>query len=46
MPASVNGQNGVQEWIIDKNGDLTHQRFIPGAPVSGIPNMPPAQFPN
>jgi intein/homing endonuclease len=38
MEASVNGQAGVQEWIIDSNGNVTHQFFKPGAPISGVPN--------
>lgn len=38
MPTEVNGKQGTVEWIFDDAGNLTHQRFKPGATVNGIPN--------
>jgi len=42
---TFNGQSGIYEYIIPINGSLfggsptiTHQTFIPGAPISGVPN--------
>jgi len=42
---TINGQKGVVEYLIPINTNLllgnpmiTHQLFIPGAPVSGYPN--------
>jgi len=41
----VNGKNGVFEYIVpinahllEGNPDLTHQKFIPGGTISGVPN--------
>jgi RHS repeat-associated protein len=33
-----NGQEGVVEYIIDQNGAITHQRFMPGGVVGAGPN--------
>jgi hypothetical protein len=38
MQAEVNGVKGVVEYIVDKNGKLTHQTFKAGKGVDGIPN--------
>jgi hypothetical protein len=35
----MNGQRGVAEWIVDRAGDLTHQRFIPGGKITGFANQ-------
>lgn len=40
----VNGQAGIYEWIIDENGVVTHQRFIPGGSITGFPNQPVPLF--
>ena len=42
VPGGVNGKSGVFEWMVDfsgREGVVTHQTFIPGAKVSGVPNM-------
>jgi RHS repeat-associated protein len=33
-----NGQEGIVEYIIDQNGAITHQRYIPGGVVGAGPN--------
>jgi hypothetical protein len=37
----LNGKPGVFEWIIDRSGTspvITHQWFIPGGKVTGVPH--------
>ena len=36
---SLNGKDGVFEWILDKNKGVTHRRFIEGAKITGKPNF-------
>lgn len=40
VEGSLNGKEGVFEWIIDQ-GQMTHRRFIPGGRVTGYPNQTP-----
>ncbi|UXB39876.1 RHS repeat-associated core domain-containing protein [Stenotrophomonas maltophilia] len=38
LPGELNGKAGRFEYIVDKAGDLTHQRFVEGGSMNGIPN--------
>jgi hypothetical protein len=39
MKGEVNGKKGIFEWIVNAEGKLTHQRFIPGGKITGLPNQ-------
>jgi RHS repeat-associated protein len=45
VEGELNGQRGIYEWIVEKNGTLSHQRFIPGGRITGFPNQVPAKIP-
>jgi filamentous hemagglutinin len=36
---AFNGKDGVFEYIYDKTGNVTHQRFIEGVGITGKPNQ-------
>ncbi|VEI21432.1 Filamentous hemagglutinin [Serratia plymuthica] len=36
---AFNGKDGVFEYIYDKTGNVTHQRFIEGVDITGKPNQ-------
>jgi RHS repeat-associated protein len=36
----VNGAPGRFEWLVDSPGNLTHQMFVPGGTINGIPIAP------
>jgi len=38
MPGELNGKAGRFEYIVEKSGNLTHQRFVEGGSMNGIPN--------
>jgi RHS repeat-associated protein len=38
VPGELNGNSGRFEYIVDTAGDLTHQRFVKGGGMNGIPN--------
>jgi hypothetical protein len=39
VEGEFNGYKGIFEWIVDKDGNLTHQVFIKNGEITGIPNM-------
>jgi len=39
-PGQVNGLDGRFEWIVDDLGNLTHQKFVKGGSINGLPNTP------
>jgi hypothetical protein len=40
IPGELNGEPGRFEYIVDQSGNLTHQRFVKGGSINGIPNKP------
>jgi hypothetical protein len=40
VPGELNGVAGRFEWIVDRVGNLTHQMFVPGGTINGIPIKP------
>ena len=39
VPGGLNGAVGRFEWIVDDALSLTHQRFVPGGSINGVPNV-------
>lgn len=38
VEGSLNGKDGIFEWIYEKNKGVTHRRFIPNGKITGKPN--------
>ena len=39
-PGELNGVAGRFEWIVDRSGNLTHQMFVKGGSINGVPIKP------
>jgi hypothetical protein len=40
VPGGIDGVAGRFEWIVDDFGRLTHQTFVKGGSINGVPNTP------
>ncbi len=40
-PGTMNDSKGIFEYVMDPGGSVTHQLFIPGGRITGLPNFQP-----
>lgn len=38
IKGSLNGKQGIFEWILESGNKVTHRRFIPNGKITGRPN--------
>ncbi|PRA75463.1 hypothetical protein CQ054_22970, partial [Ochrobactrum sp. MYb29] len=44
MEGVVDGKAGIYEWLVNSQGELTHQRFIRDGMITGTPNQIPSKL--
>lgn len=39
LDTKITDTNGIFEWIVEPDGNVSHRRFIPGGKITGYPNQ-------